>query len=386
MKVKSTSWLFVIMFISTFLGMNIDQTHSANEENCRTFNLNQVFSFGYNPDFPTWTSPGIKKVISWVALESGELNGKKIQRGFGNQYQGWLKEAFQSWDDALDSISFQEVSAGVNADIKIGWTQVLQLDYESLFQVKTAQPTRTVASIELKNGSAFLIFKDNFIQVIQSDIGHILGMGYISPSSQFESVMEWPFQAPYRQVPLGEFDVSLIRTIYSESTCPSTFSPVIQSKINENAASKSTNTSQSSPSTTQIKPSLSFINITGNTLNLSVNVGSGSGKPDQIYLMAPQLSSLNGGKILGKMSGSKATWAIKLDKALSGKTIPLKIVGVKNGVESEAIQTNYVIPKNFVIMNKPPVFPTPNTQTVICTRGQQSRAFVGKVCPPGWKG
>ena len=148
----------------------------------------------------------------------------------------------------------------------------------------------------------------------------------------------------------------------------------------------STNTSQSSPSTTQIKPSLSFINISGNTLNLSVNVGSGGSKPDQIYLMAPQLSSLNGGKILGKMNGSKATWAIKLDKALSGKTIPLKIVGVKNGVESEAIQTNYLIPKNFVIMNKPPVFPTPNTQTVICTRGQQSRAFVGKVCPPGWKG
>jgi len=146
-----------------------------------------------------------------------------------------------------------------------------------------------------------------------------------------------------------------------------------------------TNTSQSSPSTTQIKPSLSFINITGNTLNLSVNVGSGSGKPDQIYLIAPQLSSLNGGKILGKMNGSKATWAIKLDKALSGKTIPLKIVGVKNGVESEAIQTNYAIPKNFAIINKPPVFPTPNTQTVICTRGKQSRAFVGKVCPPGWK-
>ena len=96
--------------------------------------------------------------------------------------------------------------------------------------------------------------------------------------------------------------------------------------------------------------------------------------------------SSNGGKILGKMSGSKATWAIKLDKALSGKTVPLKIVGVKNGIESEAIQTNYVIPKNFVIINKPPVLPTPNTQTIICTRGQQSRAFMGKICPPGWKG
>ena len=32
MKVKSTSWLFVIMFISTFLGINMDQTYSANQD------------------------------------------------------------------------------------------------------------------------------------------------------------------------------------------------------------------------------------------------------------------------------------------------------------------------------------------------------------------
>jgi regulator of protease activity HflC (stomatin/prohibitin superfamily) len=43
--------------------------------------------------------------------------------------------------------------------------------------------------------------------------------------------MEWPFQAPYVQVPLREFDVALIRAIYSESTCPSTFNPVIQANI-----------------------------------------------------------------------------------------------------------------------------------------------------------
>lgn len=77
------------------------------------------------------------------------------------------------------------------------------------------------------------MFKENFLQAVQLDIGHILGMAYINPSPEFESVMEWPFQASYGQVPLGEFDVSLIRAIYSESTCPSTFSVVIQSKINE---------------------------------------------------------------------------------------------------------------------------------------------------------
>jgi hypothetical protein len=171
-------------------------------------------------------------------LDSGELNGKRIQRSLGTPNLEWLKEAFQSWDDALDSVSFQQINAGSNADIKIGWTQVLQLDYETLFQVRTAQPVRTNASIELKTGSVFLIFKENFIQAVQADIGHILGMGYINPSTEFESVMEWPFQAPYGQVPLGEFDVSLIRAIYSESTCPSSFSPVIQSKINQIAAVK----------------------------------------------------------------------------------------------------------------------------------------------------
>ncbi len=213
-------------------------TTASAQEICRTFNFGQTFNFGYNSDFPTWTTPGVKRVITWVALDSGELNGKRIQRSLGTQNLEWLKAAFQSWDDALDSISFQEISTGSNADIKIGWTQVLQLDYETLFQVRTAQPVRSDASIELKTGSAFLIFKENFIHAVQSDIGHILGMGYINPSIEFESVMEWPFQGPYGQAPLGEFDVSLIRAIYSESTCPSSFSPVIQSKINQIAAVK----------------------------------------------------------------------------------------------------------------------------------------------------
>jgi hypothetical protein len=227
-------------FISaSLLLFSLPQMSTASaQEICRTFNFSQTFNFGYNPDFPTWTTPGVKRVITWVALDSGELNGKRIQRSLGTPNLEWLKEAFQSWDDALDSVSFQQINAGSNADIKIGWTQVLQLDYETLFQVRTAQPVRTNASIELKTGSVFLIFKENFIQAVQADIGHILGMGYINPSTEFESVMEWPFQAPYGQVPLGEFDVSLIRAIYSESTCPSSFSPVIQSKINQIAAVK----------------------------------------------------------------------------------------------------------------------------------------------------
>ena len=202
-------------------------------ENCPEFNLSKIFYFGYSPDFPKWNVPGVKRVITWTTLDTGELNFKKIQKSFDARTKDWLREAFKSWDDALDSISFQEVTSGEAADIKIGWTQVLQLDYESIFNVKVSNGFRSEATIEFKSQSTFLIFKENFLQAAQSDIGHILGMGYISPSSELVSVMEWPFQAPYMQVPLGIFDVGLIRAIYSESTCPSTFSPVIQSKIKE---------------------------------------------------------------------------------------------------------------------------------------------------------
>ena len=300
------------------------------QEICRTFNLNQTFNFGYNSDFPTWTSPGVKKVITWVALDSGELNGKKIQRSFGTQQQVWVREAFQSWDDALDSISFQEISSGVNADIKIGWTQVLQLDYETLFQVKTAQPTRSDASIELKNGSVFLIFKENFQQAVQSDIGHILGMGYITPSSEFDSVMEWPFQAPYGDVPLDEFDVSLIRYIYSESTCPSTFSPVIQAKINEIAAAKAAQEKAAAE--------------------------EAAAKAAQEKAAAEEAAAKAAQEKAAAQLAAEAK--VAAERAAAAKAAAAKAAAAKAKIEA--------------------------SKKIVCKKGFQSKVFVASKCPPGW--
>jgi hypothetical protein len=206
---------------------------TAEQENCRTFNFKETFYFGFEQSSATWTVPGSKRTLTWSILDSGELNGKRIQGSFSTLYKSWLIEAIASWDEALESISFKEVASNEPADIRIGWTQVLQLDYESLFNVKTPDGIRKDATLEFKHSSTFLIVKENFIQAAQSDIGHILGMGYITPSEEITSVMEWPFQGPYGQVPLGEFDVSLIRAIYGESTCPTTFSSSIQAKIKE---------------------------------------------------------------------------------------------------------------------------------------------------------
>jgi hypothetical protein len=300
------------------------------QEICRTFNFSQTFNFGYNPDFPTWTTPGVKRVITWVALDSGELNGKRIQRSLGTPNLEWLKEAFQSWDDALDSVSFQQINAGSNADIKIGWTQVLQLDYETLFQVRTAQPVRANASIELKTGSVFLIFKENFIQAVQADIGHILGMGYINPSTEFESVMEWPFQAPYGQVPLGEFDVSLIRAIYSESTCPSSFSPVIQSKINQIAALKAAEEKTAAE-------------------KAAAKVAEEKAAADRAAAIAAE------------------------EKAAAVKTEEARVAAVREAAEKAAAAKAAAAKAKIEASKK-----------IICKKGFQSKTFVASKCPPGW--
>lgn len=319
-------------FISaSLLLFSLPQMSTASaQEICRTFNFSQTFNFGYNPDFPTWTTPGVKRVITWVALDSGELNGKRIQRSLGTPNLEWLKEAFQSWDDALDSVSFQQINAGSNADIKIGWTQVLQLDYETLFQVRTAQPVRANASIELKTGSVFLIFKENFIQAVQADIGHILGMGYINPSTEFESVMEWPFQAPYGQVPLGEFDVSLIRAIYSESTCPSSFSPVIQSKINQIAALKAAEEKTAAE-------------------KAAAKVAEEKAAADRAAAIAAE------------------------EKAAAVKTEEARVAAVREAAEKAAAAKAAAAKAKIEASKK-----------IICKKGFQSKTFVASKCPPGW--
>jgi hypothetical protein len=93
------------------------------------------------------------------------------------------------------------------------------------------------------------------------------------------------------------------------------------------------------------KPTFSLINVVDNKLNLSVNIGNaGSTRPDTVYLVAPKLGILDSNRLFGNISGSKASWSIDFDKLLSGTSIPLKVVGVKNGVESDPVEQNFNAP------------------------------------------
>jgi len=107
----------------------------------------------------------------------------------------------------------------------------------------------------------------------------------------------------------------------------------------------SVSTSNTSASKKPNSPTFSLINVVGNKININVNLGSvSSSRPDQVYLVAPKLGILDSNKLFGDISGSKASWSIDFDKLLSGTAIPLKVVGVKNGVESEPLEQDFNAP------------------------------------------
>ena len=116
----------------------------------------------------------------------------------------------------------------------------------------------------------------------------------------------------------------------------------------KNYATSNSTTSTSTNTTTKTvvnTPSFSLINVVGNKLNIDVNLGSaGSSRPDTVYLVAPKLGVLDSNKLFGKVSGSKASWSIDFDKLLAGTSIPLKVVGVKNGVESDPLEQDFNAP------------------------------------------
>ena len=130
-----------------------------------------------------------------------------------------------------------------------------------------------------------------------------------------------------------------------------------------------TTPTQSTNSSKPERPTFSLVNFTGNKINVNVDLGSGANKPDQIYLISPKIGATEAKKVYGKISGNIATWSFSLSKLLSGDLVPMKIVSLKNGIESDSLEENFTVPSlSSVISNKGvPVAPKNITSRVIGT-------------------
>lgn len=194
----------------------------SNAEECKTWDLNKIFYDEYEPDV-VWVENGKTKNITWTT-DSLVINDEPVTRPFTKQETEWAILAFKSWDEALDSISFTKINSQV-ADISIGWTKLNYPNAAGFWNSWKIGSIRVKATIKLKDSLEYLKQKDEFIHVVQHEVGNVLGLGDISEelSKTFKSAQQESWIKPYGTIPLSDNDISMIRQKYGESTCPSSW-------------------------------------------------------------------------------------------------------------------------------------------------------------------
>ena len=141
-------------------------------------------------------------------------------RGFTASEKVILEEAISLWDNELDTIEFKYVDDDKLADLTFGLTYVdgygisSNYAYWESFWNDSGIITHAIIRFEPEDLD-FISLK----QIALHEIGNILGLGDITPSPEFQSVMEDPQQpGDYSDnFILSNFDKSMIKTYYNES-------------------------------------------------------------------------------------------------------------------------------------------------------------------------
>jgi hypothetical protein len=105
------------------------------------------------------------------------------------------------------------------------------------------------------------------------------------------------------------------------------------------------------------------------------------------YLTAPALRINSGNRIKGKVANGKATFSVPMKASMAGKTTAVSIYLTNEIGDSKPLSGAIKVPS--IGAGIKPNLPTKTTSkpvpTVICQKGNQTRTFVSKSCPPGWK-
>jgi hypothetical protein len=203
----------------------------SHAEECPTYDFSSLFYEDYYPG-ERWANPGESKTITWTDSAT-TINNEVAVRNFSAAEQKWIQDAIQSWDEVLTNISFQKVEPEANPALTIGLTllasgipnQANATGYWNAWL--TSGNIRNRATIRIKETAPFLKTQNQFTHALQHELGNILGLGDIRPTTEIESAQEDPWQQPYGAVPLSDFDISIVRQLYGESTCKSSWAPLL---------------------------------------------------------------------------------------------------------------------------------------------------------------
>ena len=221
-KALSRATLIAIL-MTTFFVLNPE----AHAEECPIYDFPNLFSSEYYPD-TKWNNVSGNRDITWSANAPVILD-EPIVRNFSPEEMAWLQAAFQSWDDALETLSFTQVAYTRKTDVIVGFVAFTSAPNQpnafSYWDGWWSGNWRDKATIKLSIGqSLWFTAKNKFIHAIQHEVGNVLGLGDIIPSEKFTSTLEDQWRPPYGNIPLSNFDIGMVRQLYGESTCPSTFS------------------------------------------------------------------------------------------------------------------------------------------------------------------
>ena len=189
---------------------------------CPIYDLKQIFI----ADFATgskWDNSSGDLQITWSA-NSNTIYDETVARAFTALEISWIRTAFRSWDNALETVSFREEASAESPQIVIGFVDLkpseVQLDAMGFWNTWVSNGNRYRATIKLKaDKTKWFSNKSHFIHTVQHELGNTLGLGDLAPSKSIVSVLEDPWQPPYGKSALSTTDVAMIRQIYGETSC-----------------------------------------------------------------------------------------------------------------------------------------------------------------------
>jgi len=107
----------------------------------------------------------------------------------------------------------------------------------------------------------------------------------------------------------------------------------------------------------------------------------------EVFLVGNSLGVTEKRPIKGSIAGTRALIEVPLKPSMMGKKFPISIYFANEKGKSRPLNATLVIPSpnNGTSLRVPAPSPPIMPKTVICARPNQTRAFEGETCPPGWE-
>ena len=127
--------------------------------------------------------------------------------------------------------------------------------------------------------------------------------------------------------------------------------------------------------------------IIGNSAVISVEATVKAGSlATGAHLFSNSLGITKSKALKGDVVGTKALIEVPIKASMAGKRYPVTIFLTNDKGESKPLSATLSIPAAPKTPSLPTAIPVPKVpKTVICARSNQTRAFEGTNCPPGWE-